>query len=308
MALCLRVVVTVFAVILGIGLAQPLVFKLGGDAAAWRTVALLFGGICLAAMLTTAFGVPKDYGKTTQENAFEFFKRFSVVKANKPFIILTSTYLVQSIAQASGYAVVGFVFIYAIQDINLLLPFILVMASGSILSQPMWLKVSRAWGKTRAFWVACIGWAAVTLTWLWVGPGTDVLATVPFLGEISSQDGLVLIRAFIIGVTNSGFALLSFSILTDTIDAFVDKNERIDEGIFSGLFTAAEKMAFALGPLLAGAVMSMTGFQSSIGGVTEQSEDAIRGIVLCYSLVPVVVMGLSLVVFSRYKCPIKQAQ
>jgi len=305
-ALSFRMVFTVLAVVLGIGLAQPLVFKLGGDAAAWQIVGVVFGVICLISMLSTSFGVPKSYGKINDKSAFDFFKRFSVVKENKPFLVMTLTYLVQSIAQASGYAVVGFVFIYAVGDINLLFPFILVMATGSILSQPMWLKISRAFGKIRAFWFACVGWMCITVTWFWVSPGSDVFATLPMLGEVSTEKMLVLARAFLIGVTNSGFSLLSFSLLTDTIESFTAKNASADEGIFSGLFTAAEKFSFAIGPLLAGAIMSFTGFESSIGGVVDQNDSAINGIVMCYSLVPAFVMALSLVVFTRYRNPLAE--
>ena len=303
--LSFRMVFTVVAVVMGIGLAQPLVFMLGGDASAWRSMAIIFGLVCLVAMLATAYGVPRDYGKVGDQNAVNnLLSRFSVVKENKPFIVLSSTYLVQSVAQASGYAVVGFVFLYAIGDINLLLPFILVMASGSISSQPFWLKLSRRLGKERAFWIACLGWTIVTLTWLWVEPGNDVLTKVVFLGEVSTQDLLVLIRAFIIGVTNSGFSLLSFSMLTDTIEGQRNKDGVVDEGVFSGIFTAVEKLAFALGPLIAGLVLSATGFESSVGGAIEQNSESIRGMVWCYSVVPVIGMLLSLAIFIKYKRPV----
>ncbi len=303
--LSFRMVFTVVAVVMGIGLAQPLVFKLGGDAAAWRTMAIIFGSVCLVAMLATAFGVPRDYGRVGEGgNSKNIFSRFSVVKTNRPFLILTSAYLVQSVAQACGYAVVGFVFLYAIQDINLLLPFILVMASGSILSQPFWLKLSRFIGKEKSFWVACFGWALVTMTWLWVKPGNNILMSLPAIGEVSTQDILVLFRAFIIGVTNSGFALFSFSMLTDTIEGQRKKDGFVDEGVFSGIFTAIEKLAFAVGPLIAGVVLSITGFESSVGGAVDQNTESIRGMVWCYSIVPTVGMILSLLIFSRYKRPV----
>jgi GPH family glycoside/pentoside/hexuronide:cation symporter len=298
-------VFTVVAVVMGIGLAQPLVFKLGGDASAWRTMAIIFGGVCMVAMLATAFGVPRDFGEVNstglQKNMLE---RFSVVKTNRAYLVLTSAYLVQSIAQASGYAVVGFVFIYAIQDINLLLPFILVMSVGSILSQPFWLKISRQLGKENSFWIACIGWGLVTVTWLWVKPGNDVLLTLPFMGQISTEHALVLLRAFFIGITNSGFALLSFSMLTDTIEGQRKRDGVVDEGVFSGIFTAIEKLAFALGPLIAGLVLSFTGFESSVGGVVDQNASSIRGMVLCYSIVPTIGMAISLAIFTQYRRPI----
>jgi len=299
--LSIRIVFAVVGVIMGIGLAQPLVFKLGGDAAAWRTMAIIFGGICLLAMLATSFGVPRDYGKATQADPRKMLTRFSVVKDNKPFVVLSITFLIQTIAQASGYAVVGFIFLYAIADISLLLPFVMVMAVGSIASQPMWVALSAKWGKERAFVFACVGWMLVTVTWLWIEPARDVLFTLPLWGEMSSQHFLVLVRALIIGCTNAGFAVLVFSLLTDTIDQQRRKHGTVDEGVFSGIFSATEKLAFAIGPVIAGVVLSMTGFESSTGGAVAQGSGAIHGMVWLYSIIPATVMGISLLVFTRYK-------
>ncbi len=308
--LAFRMVFAVVGVIMGIGLAQPLVFMLGGDAAAWRTMAIVFGGLCLLAMLATAYGVPRDFGHAGAVVATpgKMLLRLSVVRENRPFVVLTVTLFVQSIAQASGYTVVGFIFLYAIAEINLLLPFILVMACGSILSQPVWLKLSRRWGKERAFWGACIGWALVTITWFWIEPANDVLVTLPLWGEMPTQHMLVLVRGFIIGCTNAGFSLLTFSLLTDTIEIQRQKAGGVDEGLFSGIFSATEKLAFALGPVLAGVVLSVVGFQSSTGGAVPQDQDAIDGMIWLYSIIPAAVMALSLLAFTRYRPAIEAAR
>ncbi len=299
--LAYRIIFAVVGVVMGVGLAQPLVFMLGGDAAAWRTMALIFGVTCLVAMLATAYGVPRDFGVAKVENPKTLFSRFMAVRNNKAFVVLTSSFLILSIAQASGYTVVGFIFIYAVGDINLLLPFVLVMACGSILSQPMWLKLARRWGKERTFVGACIAWMLVTLTWLTVKPGTDVLMWLPFLGDVSTEDFFVLVRALVIGCSNAGFSVLVFSLLTDTIDKQRRQDGNVDEGIFSGVFSAIEKLSFALGPVIAGVVLSMTGFESSTGGAVAQDDFAIRGMVWLYSTIPAGLTLLSLVIFSRYK-------
>ncbi|MEP4892319.1 MAG: MFS transporter [Aliiglaciecola sp.] len=301
-----RIVFAVVGVVMGVGLAQPLVFMLGGDAAAWRTMAVIFGSISLLAMLATAYGVPVNYGKAHSVDPKKLLSRFSAVFDNKAFVVLSSTFFVQSIAQASGYAVVAFIFIYAIQDINLLLPFVMAMACGSILSQPLWLKLSANIGKQAAFWIACVGWMLVTITWLWVEPGNDVLFTLPFWGEMPTQHFLVLIRAFIIGCTNAAFSVLTFSLLTDTINNQQAKHGSVDEGVFSGMFSAVEKLAFALGPMMAGIVLSLTGFESSTEGVIVQGSGAVDGMVWLYSTIPAGIMALSLLIFTRYNKALSQ--
>ncbi|MFT7286143.1 MAG: GPH family glycoside/pentoside/hexuronide:cation symporter [Halieaceae bacterium] len=298
--LAFRMIFSIVGVIMGVGLAQPLVFSLGGDAAAWRSMAIIFGSICLLAMLATTYGVPRDFGPAKVAAPNMGLRRFTALLENKPFVILNLTMLVQTIAQGSSFAVVGFIFIYAVGDIGMLLPFVLSMALGAMASQPFWVKFSGRVGKEHAFLVACIGWMLITITWIWVGPADDVLVTLPLWGELPTQHFLVLLRGVIIGVTNSGFSVLTFSLFTDTIGYQREHHGDVDEGVFSGVFSATEKLAVALGPLLAGVVLSIYGFKSSTGGPVAQDETAIWGMILCYSIIPAVILGLSLLVFSRY--------
>lgn len=298
--LSVRMVFSIIGVIMGVGLAQPLVFKLGGDAAAWLSMATLFGGVCLLAMLATAYGVPRDYGPPSTGAGRGAMRRFAAAWDNKPFVILSITLLVQTIAQASVYAVVGFIFIYAVGDISLLLPFVFAMALGVVSSQPFWFKFSGRVGKERAFWVACVGWMLLTLTWVWVAPGEDVLVTLPLWGELPTQHALVLLRGVVIGITNSGFSLLTFSMFTDTVGYQREQTGSVDEGVLSGIFSAIEKLAFALGPLLAGIVLSIFGFQASTSGPIPQDPEAIQGMIWLYSIIPAGILALSLVVFTQY--------
>jgi GPH family glycoside/pentoside/hexuronide:cation symporter len=298
--LAVRMIFSIAGVVMGVGLAQPLVFMLGGDAAAWRSMSVIFGAICLLAMLATAYGVPRDIGAARSAATRTALMRFAAVRDNRPFIILTLTSLVQQVAQASSYSVVGFVFIYAVGDIDLLFPFVLSMALGVLCSQPFWVRFSLRVGKEQAFYTACIGWIAVTITWLWVEPGSDVLLTLPLWGEMPTQHALVLLRGVVIGVTNSGFAVLTFSLFTDTVAVQRERSGEVDEGVLSGIFSATEKLAFAIGPLIAGVVLSLVGFQASTAGPVAQSSEAVRGMVWLYSTIPASVLALSLVIFSRY--------
>lgn len=298
--LAVRMVFSIIGVVMGVGLAQPLVFRLGGDAAAWLTMALIFGGVCLVAMLTTAFGVPRDFGHSQVAQGRTALKRFASVRDNKPFLILSLTLLVQTIAQASSYAVVGFIFIYVVGDISLLLPFVFSMAIGVVVSQPLWVRFSGRVGKVRAFQIACVGWILVTLTWLWVGPADDVLITLPLWGELPTAHALVLLRGVVIGITNSGFSMLTFSLFTDTVGYQREHTGQVDEGVLSGIFSATEKLAFALGPLLAGVVLSAAGFQSSTSGPIAQDSEAIRGMIWLYSVIPAGILAASLLVFAGY--------
>lgn len=298
-----RMIFSTLGVLVGVGVAQPLIYALGGGAHGWTVMALVLGAICLATMLVTALGLARVPMIRDESAPGGLMSQLAAIKGNRPYLVLLATCLIQNIGQASGYTVIGFIYLYAIQAIWIIPLFILVMAIAGILAQPLWLALSRRWGKERTYVIASAAWALITVTWFFVHPATDALLTVPGVGTLGTQHLLVLLRGAVIGVVNSAFVMLSLSMLTDTIDYERRRKGIANEGVFAGLFSAMEKLSFALGPVVAGLVMSAFGFVSSTGGAVTQTSQAILGIVLLYSLIPAGTQVLSLLVFSRYKLP-----
>lgn len=288
-------------VLVGVGVAQPLVYALGGGDFGWTVMAFVLGIASMVAMLVTALGMLRVPMIVDETSPGALLRQIGAIRTNRPYFILLLTCLVQNVGQAAGYTVIGFIFLYALQAVWIIPAFILVMAFCGIMAQPMWLRLSRKWGKERTYVVASAGWAAVTATWYFIHPADDVLLTVPGLGALGTQHLLVLLRGAIIGVVNTAFIMLALSMLTDTIDYQRRQKGVANEGVFAGLFSAIEKLSFALGPVLAGLVMSAFGFVSSTGGAAPQTPHAIHGIVLLYSLIPVGTQLLSLLIFSRYR-------
>jgi GPH family glycoside/pentoside/hexuronide:cation symporter len=299
-----RMAFTVGGVILGVGVAQPLVFHFGG-ALGWHMMAIVFAGICLVSMLVSATG---RYSRIAVQHTAppKLRDQLKAVADNRPFCILLLTSFVQSLSQACSYTVIGFFYLYVLHNVNMILPMVLFMSTFSLISQPMWLALSRRFGKQRSFFSACLVFIAVTISWVFCHAGTDVLITVPLLGRLSTQDVLVLVRACIIGLTNAGFLLLTLSMLTDTIELSRRSGGPSTEGIFSGLFSALEKLAFAVGPTIAGVILSASGFVSSTGGAMAQSGRVIMGVLMLYSLIPAALIALSLLIFTRYRSAVRR--
>lgn len=299
--LTFRMVATIGGVILGVGVAQPLVFSLGGGASAWHTMGAIFAAVCLVSMIIPAFALRGQRLLPSGEPATALMAQFRPVFANRPFRILLTTAFVQGIGQASGYTVIGYFYLYALGDVTIIPKFIVVMAAASLVSQPIYYYLSQWFGKVRIYWAASIAWTLITVTWIFVKPGSPVLVSLPLLGTLTEQGALVLVRAVLIGFTNTGFLLLGLSMLTDAVEHQRRLTGIANEGVFSGIWSAAEKLAFAMGPLIGGFVMSAFGYRSSQGGAVAQSPNAVLGIMLLYSLIPAATQVLSLVVFSRYK-------
>lgn len=297
-----RVIASTVGVLLAVGAAQPLVYAFGGGASGWRTMGVLFGAISLATMLTTAITLRRVRLIAEAPPASgSLLASIAQALRYRPFALLILTYMLQSIAQATGYSVIGFVFLYGIGSVGIILPFILVMTAGSLLAQPMWLACALRLGKPATLLIAMTCWIALTLTWFLLRPDAHAVVTLPLAGPLSLQELFVLVRAFPLAMFNAGFILLTLSMLTDTVEAARDAHGSAEEGVFSGIFSATEKLSFALGPLLAGVVMSASGFRSSTTGMIPQSAGAVTGILLCYSIIPATIAALSLVTFAFYR-------
>lgn len=300
----LRMFFATLGVLVGVGLAQPVILHFGGGAAGWHAMSWLFGALCLVSMLTTASGLRKVPLIQAGAVAGSLREQLKVVSRNRPFLVLLATSFASNIGQAASYTVIGFVFLYVVQAIWLIPIFILCMSAASLAAQPLWLWLPRRIGKPRAYVLASVVWAAVTVTWLWVGKGGADVATLPGGQPVNTEHLLILLRAVVIGSVNGGFILLALSMMTDTVDYQRRTQGVANEGVFAGLFSAMEKLAFALGPVIAGIVMSAFGFVSSTGGAAAQSDSAITGIVLLYSAIPAMLQLAALAIFTRYRLPV----
>lgn len=261
----LRMVFAIIGVLVGVGVAQPLIEHFGGGARGWHMMSYVLGAVCLVSMLVTATGMRRVPLILAGSVPGSLMQQLAVVRRNRPFLVLLLASFVSNIGQAASYTVIGFVFLYAIQAIWLIPLFILCMSIASLAAQPLWLWLPRRIGKPRAYVAAALVWVAVTVTWLWVRPADDVIGHIG-RQALGTQHVLVLVRAVVIGIVNGGFILLALSMMTDTVDYQRRLAGVANEGVFAGLFSALEKLAFAMGPVIAGLVMSAFGFVSSTGG------------------------------------------
>jgi GPH family glycoside/pentoside/hexuronide:cation symporter len=299
----LRMVFATIGVLLGVGAAQPLVQYFGGGPHGWRAMSWVLGAVCLVTMLITAQSLRKTPLIPSDQPPGSLRGQIAQVRKNRPFVILLATNFISNVGQASSYTALGFVFIYVVKAVWLIPLFILAMSSAAILSQPLWLWLPRRIGKPRSYVLASTLWALVTITWLWVSPLSATMVQIPFGQPMLLDHVLVIARALAIGAVNGGFIMLALSMMTDTVD-YQRRNMGVaSEGVFAGLFSAFEKLAFAVGPVIAGVVLSLFGFVSSTGVEVPQTATAIGGIVLLYSVIPAAMQGIALLVFRKYKLP-----
>ena len=90
------------------------------------------------------------------------------------------------------------------------------------------------------------------------------------------------------------------SMLPDTISLDAAKSGLRREGVFAGLYTTAEKLAFAIGGATAAFVLGSMGYVSSTVGITAQPDSAIRAIYLCMAVLPAALIVVSCIFLLPY--------
>lgn len=295
-----RMVFTMVGLLAGVGFAQPLIGWAGGGARGWTFMGAIFALICVVSMLIPVTVARKVRAPVSGEPQ-GFLAQMGTAWSNPPFRTLLGAFFIQSVGQAASYGAVALMFLFVLGNVALLIPFVLLMSVGTVASQPLWVWLSRRIGKQAVFTIAAFAWALLTLTWFLTKPDGPIVAHLPMLGDVTQEQILALVRAPLIGVLNSGFFLMAQSMLTDAVAYDRVRNGRSSEGALTGVFSASEKLAYALGPALGGIVLSAAGFHASHGGAVAQSATAVRGILVNYSLVPAVFVLLSLLVIRAYR-------
>jgi Na+/melibiose symporter-like transporter len=149
------------------------------------------------------------------------------------------------------------------------------------------------------------GFLAASLAFL---AGTVLLAF-----SRSFPAGVVYLVVALCGVGYAGMQMFPLAMLPDTVAADAAVSGKRRAGVFTGLWTAGETTGFALGPALVLGVLAVTGFVSTTGDQTvAQPSSAVTGVLLSFSVVPAVLLVLSLPFLRRYELtavgPSDQAQ
>ncbi|MEC3947487.1 MFS transporter [Sphingobium sp. HWE2-09] len=284
-----RLVFTALGVMVSGGLAPALVQHWGGGQAAYELMAMVLAVICPVALLCAFFGASRV--AQIQRNAPPSAPRVRLtmreavaVLAHRRFSILLSANLLQLIGQGMSYASMLYFLSYnmartdALTLIGLL---VLTACAGIIVAQPIWVAAAARFGKQRCYVVAALIHGAFFALW---GFGAQWGATA------------ALFFSFAAAVGNSGWAMLGFSMVAD-ISADDDRHA----GLYSAVWIAADKIAFALGgTLLTGLLLSGFGFDAgrAVMGLP-QSAGALTGVMFAFGIIPALLNLCGAIIMGR---------
>jgi len=210
--------------------------------------------------------------------------------SNRPFLILLGIkYLGLYALSATVATNIFFVRQVMQQSEAIMLWYGLAYMLGTLVAITPWVLVSKRLSKAHTLALSAAMAACVNLTWLLSGPEEPV--------------ALYMLRAFVLAVSNGGMLLMGQSLLPDVMEYDYQKTGLRREGLYAGLYSFVEKLAFATAPLTLGVLLSSMGFVPGLPRTAAQPESALWAITLAMAVIPAVTNTLKVALALQFRLP-----
>ncbi len=251
----------------------------------------ILGALIAASPLWVGIGTARAPRNEPTQATVPLIEQFRVAWQNKPFIWLITANIVQYISAGLGYAGGFFFLAYSVglgfEVFNVVPIWIIIISVSSIAAMPALVWAAGRWGKMRVYKWCLFLYSLSILFYFYATPDTL---------------WIVYLIAVGIGLFNGGFILMSFSVLTDTVNYDRLTTGISREGALSSIYSAVDKIGNALGATIFLTVLSIIGFvESADGSFPQQSPEVLRSIQLWYILAPAFLHTASILILNRYK-------
>ena len=287
--LSVRVLVLSFAILL-FGAGGPALRSLGGDNAwlGYFLMALLSGALIGVCMVITARVAPQQETANSKTSSIRsnYVHGFNALKRSQPFRSLLLTFALQGLATGAMLAGAQYVATWILGDETAVTFLFIALIGPALLCVPVWRALAKRRGKEHAFNYSSIlfGLSALALTFMLIAPG-------PW----------IYIPVALAGAGYAGMQSLPMSMLPDVISHDAQTHGEGQAGLFGGVWTAGETTGMALGATLLTVILWASGYVESVAGeIITQDTSATNGIILSFSLLPALLIALSILTFRRY--------
>lgn len=255
-----RMVCSMTGVLIGAGIAPHLVELAGGGRQGYSVMSLIVAATCGLAMCAAYLSVRRLIdARSAVHDTTPLVSRVRRVMANGEYARLWIAYLLATSGVAVFMSMVPYFVTYLMRrpegDAGTTL---LVLLTGTICALPLWGWALKRWDGWRALLGAVCLYLGISATFGLLPDGLGLTATLPVF--------------FLLGVPFAGLQLLPFALLAHLTHAESAAGAR-DEGLYTGMWTAGEKMALALGPAAVGLGLAWSGY---VSGTPVQEEAVLR--------------------------------
>ena len=280
-----RVAVLALAILVSGGLSPAIRGALGPEWG-YRGVGLFVGLLIAGGAFGAWWGTRNATFLDVAAPSASLREQLRIVARAKDFRTLLIAFVLQALATGAMLAGVDYVARGVLGNAGMSTILFVCFVAPALVVTPLWQRVGERAGKRTGFLVAS----------LLLGAGA-LLTLVGMRGP-----GAVLVVAVaIVGIGYAGTQMFPLAMLPDAaaVDAARTGENRI--GVYTGVWTAAETFGLALGPFAYAGVLAAGGYVSSTDGLARQPDSALRAIELGFSVLPAVLVAISLYFLLRYR-------
>ncbi|MFE7747829.1 MFS transporter [Streptomyces sp. NPDC057428] len=275
------------AILLSGALAPAIAHADGDTPQSYRAMGVVVA-LLLAAGMFGAWGATRRAPAVARSEAEPSLRaQLAAARSSRPFLHLAGMWTLQALAVGVMLAGVQYFATYTLGSATAVTPLFVCLIGPLVLFMPLWNRLARRKGVTYAQWCASLLYTA----------GAVLLG---LTGAVGPAVGYAAVA--VVGIAYAGLQLLPLTMLAETLAADAVATGRRRAATFTGLWTAAETLAFALGAGVFALVLAVTGFRSSDAAhQVEQPDAALTGITTGMSVLPAVLAAASLLLLSRYR-------
>ncbi|MFT5012714.1 MAG: GPH family glycoside/pentoside/hexuronide:cation symporter [Dinoroseobacter sp.] len=291
-----------------------------------RHAAFTIGSILAVGSMALLFNAEQESGQAVRELAFELsviaalvtagLILFAVVRLRErrdfqgrvnesPFGAFKDVWrnkharlvLVVSFIENTGSAVIGLLTLYVAQYVvgrpELAAPIILTYMIPSTLSVPMWVPLSRKFGKIK-LWI---------FSMLLTGLSFGAMFMLPFI-DMGDRTTLIFVAAFFAGLAAGCGGTIAPSVQSDIIDYDEYLTGERKEGSYFAAFNFVHKSAIGVMTLITGYVLQFSGFSPN----QVQTQEVQVSMVFLYGMLPLICYLIGAYLFSKFTLDEKEHQ
>jgi len=279
--------VAVFSLaILASGGTAPLLVQAADGVAGFRIMAVVMAVLILAGAIGVWYGTRGVPLTRDEPAAGKLLDQLKEVFKNREGRMLILTFIPQAIAVGMVLSGVVYVATHVVKTPGASTFVFVCFVLPAVVCAPIWQRIGARVGKKRGY--------LLSTTIMGVGFALLVMARTGSLA-------LFLIASVVVGLGYAGAQIFPLAILPDVAaeDARSSGVNRI--GMIAGVWSGFELLGLAIGPAVLGIVLAIGGYAETVGGAAQQTETAKWAIVIGMSIVPAILVFISLWPLSKYR-------
>lgn len=279
-----RVAILAFTIMLA-GATAPVIRDAVGGRDGYRVMGLVMALIIAVGVVAAYVGTRSAPVRAVEPGPGTLRDQLRIVAEARDFRFLLTTFVIQALATGCMLAGVDYLAKDVLDSDGASTILFVCFVGPALLLTPAWSAIGARIGKKRGYLISSL-----------------VLATGALLAVLARTEsaGIVFAATALVGVGYAGCQVFPMAMLPDAaaVDARRSGTSRV--GVYTGVWTAGETLGLALGPGVFALVLALGGYVSSTNDDALQPDSALTAITLGFSVLPAVLVLLSLLWLKRY--------